>query len=153
MKAGVKASAIHGQVKQTTCKQRDLRTVSFVCRHPSRAELVLEADKKCNKCGCLRERDKSTNTESVQGYIKQNSLGLRSACDTENSFQSRSQNHSPKLVTMTMAGSSDSPGSQTPMDTTETPAQSNPETSALTTEQIRAMKNITERIYAYREPE
>ncbi|CAD6571707.1 MAG: hypothetical protein ASARMPREDX12_004659 [Alectoria sarmentosa] len=39
------------------------------------------------------------------------------------------------------------------MDTTETPAQSNPETSALTTEQIRAMKNITERIYAYREPD
>ena len=52
-----------------------------------------------------------------------------------------------------MAGSSDSPGSQTPMETTETPVQSNAEDVALTTEQKRAMRNITERIYAYREPE
>lgn len=50
-----------------------------------------------------------------------------------------------------MAGSSDTPGSQTPMETTETPAQSNPEAGPLTVEQIRAMKNITEKIYAYRE--
>lgn len=52
-----------------------------------------------------------------------------------------------------MAGSSDTPGSQTPMETTETPAQSNPEAGPLTVEQIRAMKNITEKIYAYRESE
>ena len=50
-----------------------------------------------------------------------------------------------------MAESSDS--SQTPIETPETPAQSNPEDGPLTTEQVRAMKNITERIYAYREPE
>ena len=52
-----------------------------------------------------------------------------------------------------MTGSSDSPGSQTPMETTETPAQSNPRDVSLTAEQVRAMKGITERIYAYREPE
>ena len=56
-----------------------------------------------------------------------------------------------------MAESSESPGSQTPIETTETPApapaQSNSVDVPLTTEQIRAMKNITERIYAYREPE
>lgn len=52
-----------------------------------------------------------------------------------------------------MAGSSDSPSSQTPIETTEAPAQTNSEVMALTAEQVRAMKNITERIYAYREPE
>ena len=57
------------------------------------------------------------------------------------------------MIAKTMAASSDSPGSQTPMETTETPAQSNQEAGALTVEQIRAMKSITERIYAYRESE
>ena len=54
-----------------------------------------------------------------------------------------------------MAESSESPGSQTPIETTETPApaQSNSADVPVTTEQIRAMKGITERIYAYREPE
>lgn len=56
-------------------------------------------------------------------------------------------------VATVMAESSGSLGSQTPMETTEIPAQTNPEAVPLTAEQTRAMKNITERIYAYREPE
>ena len=52
-----------------------------------------------------------------------------------------------------MAASSDSAGSQTPVETTETTAHGNSEGRLLTPEQIRAMKNITEKIYAYRESE
>ena len=47
---------------------------------------------------------------------------------------------------MTESASADSP---TPMETTETPARA----SGITQEQWRAMKDVIETIYSYREPE
>ena len=49
-------------------------------------------------------------------------------------------------TTMTESASADSP---TPMETTETPARA----SGITQEQWRAMKDVIETIYSYREPE